>query len=123
MTIGHVDVVSVPVKDQDAAKRFFVDTLGFEEVADNPMGPDQRWVQVRPAGGQASLTLVTWFDSMPAGSLSGLVFSVDDAQRAYRELRAKGVEFTMKPETQPWGTQAVFQDPDGNSFVLMQPAG
>jgi catechol 2,3-dioxygenase-like lactoylglutathione lyase family enzyme len=121
MTIRHVDVVSVPVKDQDAAKRFFCETLGFEVVADSPMGPDQRWVQVRPPGGQASLTLVTRFDGMPAGSLSGLVFEVDDAQKTYEELSAKDVEFTVKPEPQQWGTQAVFRDPDGNAYVIIQP--
>jgi catechol 2,3-dioxygenase-like lactoylglutathione lyase family enzyme len=118
MAIQQVHVVSVPVRDQDAAKRFFLDVLGFELVADEPMGPDARWVQVRPPGGGTSLTLVTWFDSMPPGSLSGLVFAVDDAKACYEELTAKGVEFTLAPEVQPWGTQAVFKDPDGNHYVI-----
>ena len=78
MAITHVKLLSVPVTDQDRAKDFYVDTLGFELIADNPMGPGQRWVQVGPKGAATSITLVTWFESMPAGSLTGLVLETDD---------------------------------------------
>jgi len=33
-------------------------------------------------------------------------------------LAGRGVEFVSPPEKQPWGTFAVFKDPDGNTFVL-----
>ena len=52
MAITHIQLLSVPVTDQDRARDFYVDTLGFDLVADNPMGPDRRWVQVAPKGGQ-----------------------------------------------------------------------
>ena len=45
-------------------------------------------------------------------------FEVADVEKAYAELKARGVEFTSPPEKQPWGTFAVFRDPDGNQFVL-----
>lgn len=82
MSLTHVQLLSVPVADQDRAKDFYVNTLGFDLVADTPMGPDQRWVQVRPKGSQTSLTLVTWFDTMPPGSLKGLVIETDDRSGA-----------------------------------------
>jgi catechol 2,3-dioxygenase-like lactoylglutathione lyase family enzyme len=47
MSITHVQLLSVPVTDQDRARDFYVDTLGFTLVRDSPMG-DQRWVQVAP---------------------------------------------------------------------------
>ena len=65
MTITQVQLFSLPVSDQDRARDFYVDTLGFELVSDTAMGPDQRWVQVRPPGSQTSITLVTWFPGMP----------------------------------------------------------
>ncbi|MDQ3856221.1 MAG: glyoxalase superfamily protein [Chloroflexota bacterium] len=116
--IRDVLVVSVPVSDQERAKRFYVDQLGFELRADNAWGEGMRWIEVAPEGGTTSMTLVTWFGSMPPGSLNGVVLEVDDVLTAYKELSARGVDFEGPPEEQPWGIQAVFRDPDGNGFVL-----
>src|SRR5262245_40610875 len=78
MTVQDVIVVSVPVSDQQRAKDFYVDTLGFEVVRDDSSVPGMRWLQVAPKGGTTALTLVTWFESMPAGSTRGLVLQSDD---------------------------------------------
>ncbi len=120
MSITHLQVVSVPDVDQDRAKRFYVDTLGFELRADNPMGPDQRWVQVGLAGAQTSLTLVTWFKTMPAGSLKELVLECNDIQATYEELSERGVPFQGAIQRESWGAYATFDDPDGNGCVLME---
>jgi catechol 2,3-dioxygenase-like lactoylglutathione lyase family enzyme len=120
MDITHVRLLSVPVSDQDRAKEFYVDTLGFEVINDMPMGTDQRWVQVGPKGGQTSLTLVNWFAQMPAGSLTGLVLQSADIDGDIERLRAAGVEVT-DPRDEPWGRQAIFADPDGNRIVLAGP--
>lgn len=119
MAVRNVAVVSVPVADQDRAKAFYVDRLGFELQADQSM-PPLRWIRVAPKGSATALTLVTWFDSMPAGSLRGLVLTSDDVQADYERLKAKGVEFEGPPKQQPWGTETTFRDPDGNTFVLQQ---
>lgn len=121
MAIEDVIVVSVPVTDQDRAKAFYVDTLGFSLVREDDSIPGFRWIQVAPPGGTTALTLVTWFDSMPAGSLRGLVLRSNDLQADYNHLRAKGVEFDGPPAPQPYAiAEAVFHDPDGNSLVLQQ---
>jgi catechol 2,3-dioxygenase-like lactoylglutathione lyase family enzyme len=120
MAVTQVRVVSVPVGDQERAKTFYVETLGFELLADSPMGPEQRWVQVGPRGGQTSLTLVTWFDTMPPGSLRGVVLECDDLRATRDQLAARGVVFNQEIEEQPWGTFTTFDDPDGNGFVLQQ---
>jgi len=120
MGITNIEVVSVPVSDQDQAKAFYINTLGFELVGDNPMGPDMRWVQVRPPGGGASLTLVTWFETMPPGSLKGLVVNCDDIESTYEELKGRGVTFDGPIESQGWGKFATFDDPDGNGIVLRE---
>ncbi|MBI4491516.1 MAG: VOC family protein [Chloroflexi bacterium] len=118
MAITCVQVVSVPVADQDRAKAFYVDTLGFELLGDNVFGDGMRWVQVAPRGTATSLTLVTWFPSMPPGSLKGLVLAVDDVEATYHELASRGVQFDGPLQDAPWGKFATFNDPDGNGLIL-----
>ena len=117
--ITNVQVVSVPVDDQERAKIFYVDVLGFELRAENSWGEGMRWVEVAPKDSFTSLSLVTWFGSMPSGSLQGLV-ATDDIQMTYEELVARGVPFDFPPTEQPGGTQAVFRDLDGNGLVLWE---
>jgi catechol 2,3-dioxygenase-like lactoylglutathione lyase family enzyme len=120
MAIQDVIVVSVPVSDQERAKAFYVDKLGFELRREDDSIPGIRWVQVAPKGGTTALTLVTWFESMPPGSLQGLVLTSSNLQADYEELVAKGVEFDGPLQRRPWATEAVLHDPDGNSLVLQQ---
>ncbi|HEU4485319.1 MAG TPA: glyoxalase superfamily protein [Povalibacter sp.] len=119
MIIRRIDVVSVPVSDQLASKAFYSDVLGFEVIRDNPMGPDQRWVQLALPGAQTSITLVTWFDSMPPGSLQGMVVDTTDIDAARKTLVGKGLRITEVQDA-PWGRYATFADPDGNGWVLKQ---
>jgi predicted enzyme related to lactoylglutathione lyase len=115
---SQVAVISVPVSDQERAKGFYVDQLGFELLRDDSSIPGMRWLQVAPPGGGPSLTLVDWFETMPAGSLRGLVFRVADLDAEYDRLVSNGVRFEGPPQSQPWGRETVFSDPDGNQLVL-----
>ncbi len=120
VSVTHAQIVSVPVGDQDRARDFYVDVLGFDLVRDNPM-PDGRWVQVAPRGAVTTLTLVTWFDSMPAGSLRGLVLESDDLDADVARLRERGVAFAEDSvQVVPWGRYVTFADPDGNGLVLQE---
>lgn len=120
MAINDVAVVSVPVSDQQRAKEFYVDKLGFDLTRDDDSIPGIHWVQVTPKSGGTSLTLVNWFDTMAPGSVRGLVLRSTDIEADYSRLVAGGVEFTGPPERQPWGTETVLSDPDGNQLVLQQ---
>jgi catechol 2,3-dioxygenase-like lactoylglutathione lyase family enzyme len=119
--ISFLRLVSIPVSDVDRAKAFYVDQLGFEERFDGPFGEGMRWVELAPPHSQATIALVTWFESMPPGAVTGLVLESDDVQAAYDELAERGVGFTSPPRDDPWGSSASFTDPDGNGWVLMQP--
>ncbi len=116
MTVTRIRVVSVPVSDQDRSLNFYVGVLGFELVSDSFMG-DMRWMQVAPRGSECSLTLVTWFPTMPAGSLKGLVIETDHLDEDVEAIRAKGVVIEGVHDA-PWGRFATFDDPDGNGIVL-----
>ena len=115
-----IAVISIPVASPAQARTFYVDKLGFELVRDDNSLPGIHWVQVRPTGSPTSLSLVDWFDTMPAGSMRGLVFTVDDLDETYRTLTAEGVQFDNPPTRQPWALEATFRDPDGNQFVIQQ---
>jgi catechol 2,3-dioxygenase-like lactoylglutathione lyase family enzyme len=121
MTISKVQVVSVPVSDPERAKDFYVNVLGMELLQDMPMSDSMRWVQVSPKGSEASITLVTWFDSMPAGSLKGLVLESLDLESTIAELASRGFVIDGEIDEQPWGRFIMFDDPDGNGIVLRQP--
>src|SRR5579859_4707346 len=110
MSLTNIAVVSLPVSDQDRARDFYVGTLGFDLVADTAMGPDQRWVQVRPRGGQTTITLVTWFPTMPPGSLKGLVVETDDLDGEVKALAGRGLD-AGEIQTAPWGRFVTFDDP------------
>jgi catechol 2,3-dioxygenase-like lactoylglutathione lyase family enzyme len=121
MPITRVAVLSLPVSDQDRARDFYVDVLGFDLVREAPMGPDMRWVQVAPPGAATSITLVTWFPTMPAGSAKGLVLETDDLDGDVARLRGRGVDLADVAE-EAWGRFTTFDDPDGNGIVLQATA-
>jgi len=118
MSITRVQLLSVPVTDQDRARDFYVGVLGMELVREMPMGPGQRWVQVRPKGAETSITLVTWFESMPAGSLTGLVLETDDLAAEIARLVGLGADMDEPVRNQAWGSSVVIRDPDGNRLVI-----
>jgi catechol 2,3-dioxygenase-like lactoylglutathione lyase family enzyme len=122
MSIAQIQLFSLPVTDQDRARDFYVDTLGFELVADTTMGPGQRWVQVRPPGAATSITLVTWFPTMPAGAAKGTVLETGDLDGDVAALRARGVAIDAGVQEAPWGRFVTFDDPDGNGLILQATA-
>src|SRR5712672_4503581 len=72
---------SIPVRDQDRALEFYVSTLGFTLQTDQPMGPGQRWIEVRPPKGESGFALFTppgHEDRI--GGFTGISLECDDVQ-------------------------------------------
>ena len=118
MHYTHLRVVSIPVADQDRARDFYVRVLGFELRREASFGDGQQWLEVAPPGAQTALTLVTWFPSMPAGSLQGLAIGVRVVDAASAEHSEGGWACEGPPQDAPWGRFATFRDPDGNGLIL-----
>ena len=59
-------------------------------------------------------------DLLAKGASGGLFFAMDDCQASYEELKKRGVEFAQEPTQQPYGIDAGFRDPSGNSFRMAQ---
>jgi predicted enzyme related to lactoylglutathione lyase len=111
-----IEIISVPVTDQQQSKAFYL-KLGFEVIVESPMGPDQTWLQMGFPGAAVSITLVTWFQKMPPGSMQGMVLKTEGIAAEIKALEAKGVKVAPIDET-PWGKFAEITDPDGNSMTL-----
>jgi catechol 2,3-dioxygenase-like lactoylglutathione lyase family enzyme len=118
MPIRSVQLFSLPVSDQDRSRDFYVEVLGFELISDVQIAPDMRWIQVAPPGGTTSITLVTWFPTMPAGSTKGTVLETDDLEGDIADLEGRGVPIDGEIQEMPWGRFVTFDDPDGNGIVL-----
>jgi predicted enzyme related to lactoylglutathione lyase len=112
--------MSVPVSDQEKAKEFYVDTLGFDLQVDNSWREGMRWIEVAPEGSATSLMLVSWSDPLLPSMYRVVVVTTDDIQALHEELVAKGVSFDLPPTKLSYGTQAMFRDPDGNALVLLE---
>src|SRR5438067_806501 len=122
--IRSVRSVGIYVGDQERARRFFVESLGFELIGDMPMGEGAnapRWIEVAPPDRGVLLVLYTPDEQKDrVGTFSNVLFNCDDIHRTYEELRARGVEFAEAPSKQFWGWWAMFKDPDGNTYGLGQ---
>jgi catechol 2,3-dioxygenase-like lactoylglutathione lyase family enzyme len=122
MTISSFEIISVPVSDQERAKRFYRDILGFKLLREESMGPSGKWIQLAPQGCSTTIALVTWFDAMMPGGLQGVMLNSTDIDRDRRELAGRGLALT-EIKQEPWGRYSMFTDPDGNGWVLRQPPG
>ena len=119
--ISSAKSIGVCVSDQEEAVRFFVDRLGFEVRRDEPIGPNSRWVELAPPGGQTVIVPYTPEGLEDrVGSFTGVVFECGDIGATHAELRERGVKFTQDPAKQTWGTFAQFVDLDGNSYGLIE---
>jgi predicted enzyme related to lactoylglutathione lyase len=128
--LSHTAIYCV---DQEVALRFYVDTLGFEVIEDERMGPF-RWLTVAPKGQPVEIILMQlmpgpMLDEASVASLRTLaekgafcagVLETDDCRRTYEELSAKGVKFTGPPVERPYGLEVLLKDPSGNWFSVVQ---
>lgn len=125
--ISKVGTVSVYVSDQQRAKEFYTNKLGFELRTDAPLypGAETRWIAVAPAGAQTEVILYipdeNWEHyKQVVGKSQSITLSVDDITATYNDLKAKGVEFASAPDIQPWGSYATLIDSEGNHILLVQ---
>ena len=120
--IKGIKFASVPVRDQDRALEFYTQKLGFRVITDSPFDGTQRWIELGLPRAETRLVLFTaQGQEAMIGGFMNVTFMADDVEATAREMKARGVEFSMEPQKADWGTSAVFKDQDGNQFVLSSP--
>jgi len=135
--IQRLSHTTLYVLDQDAAKDFYVNKLGFEVRMDGKMDNGFRWLTVSPKG-QPDLQIILMQVDGPnmqpevaktiralltAGQLNGGVLQTSDCRKTYEELNGKGVVFSSPPKEQFYGIEAIMKDNSGNWFSMTEPKG
>ncbi len=123
----HLSSISLLVPDYDEAIRWFVEVLGFELREDAPLGGGKRWVRVAAPGAQTALLIAraTTDEQRAMVGRQGagrvwLFLETDDFATSHARMLRQGVRFLEDPRHEPYGTVAVFQDPWGNRWDLVQ---
>ena len=118
------------VPDYDEAIDWFVRVLGFVLLEDNDLGDGKRWVRVATSADAATALLLARADT-PAqrarigdqtGGRVGHFLHTDDFARDHAAMLSKGVRFIEAPRHEAYGSVAVFEDPYGNRWDLLEPA-
>jgi len=123
--IEGVSKIVVPVDDQERAKEFWTDRMGFELRRDETYG-DERWIEVSPPNQDLLLALSQrTADEVRSGvpdqlPHSPVFFNCADIQKTHAELTERGVVLPAPPERQHFGWWALFEDPDGTRYALGQ---
>jgi len=122
--------VSITVQDQDAALRFYTDVLGFQKMADIPMG-EYRWLTVTSPDGLAGVELVLeplafppareYQQALFAAGIPATAFITRDIAKEYAALTARGVKFRGEPKAMGPIIATTFEDTCGNLINLVQP--
>jgi catechol 2,3-dioxygenase-like lactoylglutathione lyase family enzyme len=125
---SRISALALVVPDYDAAIAFYGGTLGFRLTEDIDQGR-KRWVTVEPPGGGVRLLLARAESPTQvraignqAGGRVFLFLETDDFARDHAAMLAAGVAFEEAPRHEPYGTVAVWRDPFGNRWDLLQRA-
>jgi len=123
--IDSVATICIFVNDQDKAKAFYTEKLGFELRQDSPMG-ESRWIAVAPKGARTEVILYKPDENWEhyrqvVGKSQAITFNVTDIVALQADLEAKGVRITQKPDPQPWGTYMMILDEEGNGLLMVEP--
>jgi catechol 2,3-dioxygenase-like lactoylglutathione lyase family enzyme len=128
-----LEVVILPVKDVERAKRFYAG-LGWRADADIAVGDDFRVVQFTPPGSPCSIHFGRGLTSALPGSVQRTYLVVSDIEAARAELLGRAVDVSevfhrlgrdshvsgAEPKHQSYASFASFSDPDGNTWLLQE---
>lgn len=128
--VGALSAVTIYVRDQERALRWYTERLGFEVRRDDWYGSGERVLAIAPPGQEAPLIYLESITSSPdpqnpspVGGQSGWVFQVTDLIDSYARLRDLDVRFTQPPRETIDGWRATFVDLYGNRWGLWEPGG
>src|SRR5215212_8560948 len=125
-TVSNIGVTMATVADQDAARDFYTEKLGWEVRSDQRFGENNamRWLEVAPPGSTARLALNPPMRGEPGGASIGV--ETRDLAAEHEQLRAiGGVDVDEQIMDMGQGAPAMFgvRDPDGNNIWIVQPQG
>ena len=123
----RIDMATIVVPDYEQALAFYRGALGFDLVEDSELGSGKRWVVVGTGDGARLLLAKASNDDQAAavgrqaGGRVGFFLHTDDFATTHRAFTERGVTFEEQPRHEAYGTVAVFNDPFGNRWDLIEP--
>ncbi len=127
-----VTLISIPVRDQEKALKFYTEKLGFIKKKDQPLGGGNRWLTLVSAEWQDGPELLlepapnhfepskVYQDALMKAGIPYTQFDVQSVDAEYERLMKSGVEFSMKPTEMGTVKVAVFNDTCGNNIQLVE---
>lgn len=123
----YISALTINVPCYDAGLAFYVGVLGFDLVDDIDMGDGKRWVLVKPNGAETAIVLAQAVgdDQQAAignqtGGRVGFFLHTDQFDVDHAKMVENGVIFEENPRTEPYGKVAVWRDPFGNRWDLLE---
>ncbi len=120
-------MTTLVVPDYDVGIAFAVGALGFDLIEDSDMGAGKRWVVVGSQNG-GRLLIARAADKAQSAAIGnqtggrvGFFAHTDDFAGTHARLVDAGVNFHEEPRHESYGTVAVFSDPFGNRWDLIEP--
>ncbi|HEY4111227.1 VOC family protein [Puia sp.] len=124
-----VKLISVLVKDQEKALRFYTETLGFVKKTEVPMG-EHKWLTVvskeEPDGVEVVLEpmgfppAAVYQEALFKAGIPLTAFYAADVDAEYTRLKGLGVVFSVPPTAMGPAKIAVFDDTCGNNIQVFQ---
>ena len=112
--ITGLDFVSIPSRDRERSRKFYIETLG---LTPDKKAPYEFWAGDTCFGiwepEKIGIQFTPQKNAHPA-------FRVPHIEEARRELEAKGVQFSGETFDTGGCYMAFFTDPDGNDLMLHQ---
>lgn len=124
---ASVAMFTLLVDDYERGIAFYRDALGLRLLENTDMGGGKRWVVLSgPQGSRLLLAKAVGERQQAAignqtGGRVGFFLETDDFARDHAMFVAKGVTFREAPRYESYGIVAVFEDPFGNGWDLIEP--
>lgn len=127
-----VTLISIPVRDQEKALKFYTEKLGFIKKKDKPLEGGNRWLTLVSKEAQDGIELLlepapnhfepskVYQDALMEAGIPYTQFDVDNVDMEYERLTKIGVEFSVKPSKMGTTKYAVFNDTCGNNIELVE---
>ncbi|MEL6522916.1 MAG: VOC family protein [Pseudomonadota bacterium] len=127
VTSGQISLVTIVVPSYEAGLAFYVGTLGWDLRSNEDQGQGKRWVVVAPSGSHCAILLAAAASAQQTAAIGaqtggrvGFFLTVSDFRETYQKMCNAGVMFEEAPRQEPYGTVAVWQDPFGNRWDLLE---
>lgn len=123
--INKIGKITIYVENQEKAKEFWTEKLGFVVKAENPMGPNMTWLEVGPSEDEFTTFVLYEKKLMKAQNPDintghpSVLLSTNNIDETYNKLKEKNVKVDELMKM-PYGSMFTFYDQDGNQYLVRE---